>query len=655
MVRLIFFVSALVVLALGLTHLPLMAEPVRTQAVEGASARASLGVTEVAQALEARRLGVQRLALKLASSPEVAGAVQPRVVPLPKGKGIRVEEPPLEERFAGLRGAVEGLVPEELKLQLVLGLSTQNGALHLRYGDAQPSADAAVLDVQELAKAGAEGRVVDAFSTPHLFFSVPVLWSAEGGTPDVAATVVVGVPLVQPKDTLLEKAASAAQVSALALVKEGAVVQQAGAQPTLVAEALQVLQAGQSKVVQFKHQRVLADAVKQVQLPLFLRPDNTLEMLAPAAVGTRRALEGLPFEVVSVVDVQPAMARLAESQEKSLFVLGGLLLGSLLLTVVVGFFGPRAAAEAPAKKGKKAAQEPAVEPILAPQALTVAPTILDEAPAPGPDDFQFPASSSSASASQAEAFPYSSPPVPSEPYAPPVPSGDAFPFASPADSYTPPAPSGDAFPFASPADSYPPPAAPGAPDPGTTAPYQIPPSMAGMPPQASSRQHGAFAFEDSPTAAYSLQQAADPFAAAQAQYGGAPAYHDEPAEATRVTAIPQELLLAAARPMSAENPMPMAAPRAAPPPPQVRGGTPHMGNSAVALSEEQHFQDVFREFVSTREQCGEPNDGLTYEKFVGKLRKNKEQLVQKYACKTVRFQVYVKEGKAALKATPVKD
>ena len=38
-----------------------------------------------------------------------------------------------------------------------------------------------------------------------------------------------------------------------------------------------------------------------------------------------------------------------------------------------------------------------------------------------------------------------------------------------------------------------------------------------------------------------------------------------------------------------------------------------------------------------------------------KLRKNREQLVQKYACRTVRFAVYVKDGKAALKATPVKD
>jgi hypothetical protein len=29
-------------------------------------------------------------------------------------------------------------------------------------------------------------------------------------------------------------------------------------------------------------------------------------------------------------------------------------------------------------------------------------------------------------------------------------------------------------------------------------------------------------------------------------------------------------------------------------------------------------------------------------------------LVEKYSCRTVRFQVYVKDGKAALKATPVK-
>jgi hypothetical protein len=179
-----------------------------------------------------------------------------------------------------------------------------------------------------------------------------------------------------------------------------------------------------------------------------------------------------------------------------------------------------------------------------------------------------------------------------------------------------------------------------------------------------SPRRGAYAFEDQPTAAYSLQQAADPYAAAQAQTGPALGEDDSPAETTRVATIPQELLQASARPVTAETTMPFSTPpalrQAAAPPPAPAPLPPPpppalMGNSAVALGEEQHFQDVFREFVATRQQCGEPNDGLTYEKFVSKLRKNKEQLVQKYACKTVRFQVYVKEGKAALKATPVKD
>ncbi|HSS39150.1 MAG TPA: MXAN_5187 C-terminal domain-containing protein, partial [Polyangia bacterium] len=47
--------------------------------------------------------------------------------------------------------------------------------------------------------------------------------------------------------------------------------------------------------------------------------------------------------------------------------------------------------------------------------------------------------------------------------------------------------------------------------------------------------------------------------------------------------------------------------------------------------------------------------GLTIDKFLQKLRDNKAQLVSKHACRTVRFSVYVKDGKAALKATPVRE
>jgi hypothetical protein len=125
-------------------------------------------------------------------------------------------------------------------------------------------------------------------------------------------------------------------------------------------------------------------------------------------------------------------------------------------------------------------------------------------------------------------------------------------------------------------------------------------------------------------------------------------------DATRVAAVPQELIKAARQGVSGatgERPsLRVSSPGQAMPKVQSV-----IAPAAISETEERHFQDVFRDFVATREKCGEAADGLTYEKFKTKLLKNKDQLVTKYQCRTVRFQVYVKEGKAALKATPVKD
>ena len=79
-----------------------------------------------------------------------------------------------------------------------------------------------------------------------------------------------------------------------------------------------------------------------------------------------------------------------------------------------------------------------------------------------------------------------------------------------------------------------------------------------------------------------------------------------------------------------------------------------MPGAAFEVDEETHWQAVFQDFLRTRVSCGESAEGLTYDKFRQKLEGNKAQLAAKYGCKTVRFQVYVKDGKAALKATPVK-
>lgn len=71
-----------------------------------------------------------------------------------------------------------------------------------------------------------------------------------------------------------------------------------------------------------------------------------------------------------------------------------------------------------------------------------------------------------------------------------------------------------------------------------------------------------------------------------------------------------------------------------------------------AEEEERHFKETYEEYMRVREQCGEPTKGLTFEKFVVNLKKTKDQIVAKHGGSRVRFTVYVKEGKTALKAQP---
>ena len=64
---------------------------------------------------------------------------------------------------------------------------------------------------------------------------------------------------------------------------------------------------------------------------------------------------------------------------------------------------------------------------------------------------------------------------------------------------------------------------------------------------------------------------------------------------------------------------------------------------------------VYEDFVKTKKQCGEAIEGLTFEKFQHTLKKNRDALIQRHGCKRLKFSVYVKDGKASLKATPVKE
>ncbi|MBN2494538.1 MAG: cache domain-containing protein [Deltaproteobacteria bacterium] len=127
-------------------------------------------------------------------------------------------------------------------------------------------------------------------------------------------------------------------------------------------------------------------------------------------------------------------------------------------------------------------------------------------------------------------------------------------------------------------------------------------------------------------------------------------YHPD---ATVVAQVPDALLKAAS---TDEEPELLSGPTSLPKPPVMPAPPPPpMGIPSAAQSpDEAHFKEVFDRFVQTKKQCGEPVAGLTYDKFSEKLRKNTSDLKNRYHCNAVKFQVYVKNGKAALKATPVK-
>jgi hypothetical protein len=173
-----------------------------------------------------------------------------------------------------------------------------------------------------------------------------------------------------------------------------------------------------------------------------------------------------------------------------------------------------------------------------------------------------------------------------------------------------------------------------------------------------------------------------------------PAGYGAPMAAEPSTGAPMDVALAppmnvpAAAPMAAPTPPP-APSRAGgpPPPPRPRPPLPGQGtpppvpaapstlssavhapstpgaapepvadrNAAGApVDELTDWRRVYEEFLAVKKQCNEPVGALTFEKFQRTLQRNKDALVQHHGCERVRFTVYVKDGKAALKASPVK-
>jgi hypothetical protein len=76
--------------------------------------------------------------------------------------------------------------------------------------------------------------------------------------------------------------------------------------------------------------------------------------------------------------------------------------------------------------------------------------------------------------------------------------------------------------------------------------------------------------------------------------------------------------------------------------------------AAHPVGEEELFRKIYEEFYKTKVACGENVDNLTLDRFKATLKKQEEAIKERTKCRKVEFRVYVKDGKAALKASPIK-
>lgn len=630
--RLKFLVFALVALGLWGYQLSQVSGAMNAQSQAVATTAVVGAPHSVALAVEAQRSELQGAVVKLAASPAVLN-------PGPK-PGVKVE-PPGVDRFAQVRPVVTDALGEANRAKVVIALVNEAGAL-VAQGAAEPGAAPEGLELQPLVDAGGAGAIAAFGGAPTLFYATPLLLSDKNEV-RAAGSVLVGLPIL-PDEKVLSEQLKAHGVSALGLAADGKLLVSAGDKGPLDS-ALKSVKSGSVTGLAAGAVRALGP----LEFPILVGSPANL-------VGARQSI-GSGLEVVATASTQGALQALAGYQ---VFAVGGLL-GLVFLTIVFTILIGGAEEE-----GGRMVM-PAPMPVPAPPRREEAPqpaalAMPEPAPEASPDDFDFPMSGPSAivgagTTGQAPAF------------APEPPGPEADPFAAMA----PPPPPPPAPPAPPPAPSYPPTRAPSQPPVQTAqAPaFQAPPPPA--PKSVSKPPPPVTPFDDEDEGARTVAYPAfkpppgggappppapvsDPFAMAASQFSpdeASQSYEDSP-DATRVAAVPQELIKQArsgASGTTGERPS-IRPPTASLP--KVQSVAP-VGPAGGGSDEDRHFQEVFRDFVATREKCGEPADGLTFDKFKGKLLKNKEQLVAKYQCRTVRFQVYVKDGKAALKATPVKD
>jgi hypothetical protein len=595
--KLLFF--ALPALVLWLADLSLTASSFSEKAEAQAAAYAVRGVDAVSVRVANRRSELQGLALRLGSAPGAWVTLE----------ALRANKPELAaERLGNLRRNASDAVSSALRRELVLGVRTDNGAVFAK-GAEPPSPTLAGLETDAVAGAGSDGQTRDAFGKSYLFFSFPLLGSDKEAR--AQGLLIVGGPLL-PEGTA-DQVALETGLSALGVVQAGKLVSSGGPEKAKLPDALRETPVGKSAVAM----RGSASSLGFLKLPLFTSgPEPALR------VSVRRGLPGQPLELLALVSTEPAMATLADTQR---FALGAMLLLCVGLAVLWFWMGremppyhPPARdeeTEPGTRRRRKLFALPSTgidHPVFRAPNTETARTVEPVRPLPEPSREREPIA----------ALP--------EPVAPPPPPPEAGPSRGRA-------PLED---LAALLDAMPPPPDPTPAPVPRNPPARVSPSPATPPrppPKPAPAAPAPLDFDHQPTTAYPVPNLPDFNLPPAAALG--PVANAIP-EATRVADTPEELI-ASSRLPSTRVPT-QAAVKVVPAKPSVP-------------PDEVHFQDVFHEFLAVRERCGEVGDGLSFEKFAGKLRKNRDQLVKKYGCRTVRFQVYVKDGRAALKATPVRE
>ena len=121
---------------------------------------------------------------------------------------------------------------------------------------------------------------------------------------------------------------------------------------------------------------------------------------------------------------------------------------------------------------------------------------------------------------------------------------------------------------------------------------------------------------------------------------------------------------AAAEPWPPPEPTPLPMPAAKPAKPAPKSSAPvqkdvTLNDFALPAADsddpdEAHFRETFDQFMAMRAETGESGT-LSYDKFAAKLRQNREQLLSRGTAKSVRFTVYKKDGRAAIKASAIRN